>query len=301
MYNYLKKCIHEAAKEALGEKEANKGRKTIFWNEEIEKERQNKKHLFLKWLSTKDNNDKVHYKKAQAKIRRMVTNYRNELWDKKCLEILSYLGSMKSSESWKFIRNMRVSNSGNSQLDLVSADTWGKYYYRLLVEDRKEFLKNERLLEKGTGEVIETDSNTVMQAIMRTKNGRAEDPGDIPVELVKSGGQKLLAMITILFNKIINGEKVPEEWKVAIITSIHKKGDKRKCENYRGISVTSTFGRIYGRILAKLLELEYNNVEMEEQSGFRFGRPCIDNIFCITQMIEKKKPLTGSYIYYLLI
>jgi hypothetical protein len=30
MYNYLI-CIYEAAKEALGEKEVNKGRKTIFW------------------------------------------------------------------------------------------------------------------------------------------------------------------------------------------------------------------------------------------------------------------------------
>ncbi len=33
MYKYLKSCIHEAAKEALGEKEDNKGRKTIFWDE----------------------------------------------------------------------------------------------------------------------------------------------------------------------------------------------------------------------------------------------------------------------------
>ena len=71
---------------------------------------------------------------------------------------------------------------------------------------------------------------------MRT--GTAAGPGDIPVELIESGSQKLLEIITILLNKIINGEKVPEEWKVTIITSIHKKGDKRKCENYRGISVT---------------------------------------------------------------
>jgi len=42
MYNYLKKCIHEAAKEALGEKEVSKGRKKMFWDAEIEKERQNK-------------------------------------------------------------------------------------------------------------------------------------------------------------------------------------------------------------------------------------------------------------------
>jgi hypothetical protein len=109
-------------------------------------------------------------------------------------------------------------------------------------------------------------------------NVRAAGPGDIPIELIKCGGQKLLEIITILHNKIINGEKVPEEWKVAIITSIHKKEDKRKCKTYRGISVTSTFSRIYGRILTKLVELEHKNMEMEEQAGFRAGRSCIDNI-----------------------
>jgi len=152
-------------------------------------------------------------------------------------------------------KNIRSLNSGKSQLNLTSADTWEKYYYTLLVEDHKEFLgKNERLLEKCTGKVIETDSNTVKHAIMRLKTGRAARLGDIPIELIKSGSQKLLEMITILLNKIINGEKVPEEWKVVIITLIHKKGDKRKCENYRGISVTRTFSKIYGRILAKLVE-----------------------------------------------
>ena len=51
----------------------------------------------------------------------------------------------------------------------------------------------------------------------------------------------------------------------------------------------STCSRIYGRILAKLLESEYRNMELEEQSGFRAGRSCIDNFFCVTQMIEKKE------------
>jgi hypothetical protein len=105
-------------------------------------------------------------------------------------------------------------------------------------------------LEKGTGNVTEIDNNTVKQAIVRMKTGTAAGPGDIPIELIKSGDRKLLEMITILLNRIINGEKVPEEWKVAIITSIHMKGDKRKCENCREISVTGTFSTIYGRILA---------------------------------------------------
>ena len=131
---------------------------------------------------------------------------------------------------------------------------------------------------------------------MRMKTGRAAGPRDIPIELIKNGSQKLLEMITILLIKIINGDKVPEEWKFAIITSIHKKQNKKKCENYRGISVTSTFNRIYGRILAKLVGSEYKNMEMDEQSGFRVGRSCIDNIFCITQRIEKKKSTNRDYL-----
>jgi hypothetical protein len=102
------------------------------------------------------------------------------------------------------------------------------------------------LLEKDMGIAIEIDNNTAMQAIMRIKNGRAAGPGVIPIELIRSGGQKLLEMITILVNKIINGQKVPEEWKVVIITSTHKGGDKRKSDNYRELSVTRKFSRIYG-------------------------------------------------------
>jgi hypothetical protein len=71
-------------------------------------------------------------------------------------------------------------------------------------------------LEKCIDNVIETDSNAVKCAIVRMKTRRAAGPGDIPIELIKSGGQKLLEMITILLNKTINGEKVPEEWKLLL-------------------------------------------------------------------------------------
>jgi len=44
-------------------------------------------------------------------------------------------------------------------------------------------------LQKGISNVIEIDSNTVKPTIMRMKTGRAAGPGDIPMELIKSGGQ----------------------------------------------------------------------------------------------------------------
>jgi hypothetical protein len=65
-------------------------------------------------------------KKGTSKNKKNGTNYRNEFWDRKCLEIQTYLGSKKSSESWKFIKNIRLSNCGKSQINLISADVWKK-------------------------------------------------------------------------------------------------------------------------------------------------------------------------------
>ena len=37
-----------------------------------------------------------------------------------------------------------------------------------------------------------------------------------------------------------------------------------------------------------MIEQEYANYEEEEQSGFRAGRSCTDNVFSLKQVIEKK-------------
>jgi len=67
----------------------------------------------------------------------MVTNHRNEFWDKKCLEISSYLGSKNSSEFGNLLKIYihQIVVTAN----LISANTWEKYYYKLLVEDHTEF------------------------------------------------------------------------------------------------------------------------------------------------------------------
>lgn len=113
-------------------------------------------------------------------------------------------------------------------------------------------------------------------------------PGGINAELLKKGSQKLYKTLAYIFIKYINGENIPEEWKIAYITSIHKKGNKLQCNNYHAISITSTFSRVYGRIVRNMIEEEYRNYEKEEQCSFRAGRSCTDNVFCLKQIIEKR-------------
>ena len=79
-------------------------------------------------------------------------------------------------------------------------------------------------------------------------------------------------MIAHLFTMCINERIIPKEWKTAHITPIFKHGDRKNCDNYRAISVTSTFSRRFGRIIRDLIETEYLDKEAEEQAGFKAGR-----------------------------
>jgi len=55
-------------------------------------------------------------------------------------------------------------------------------------------------------------------------------------ELIKyGGGNELLNRMYELIRQIWEEERIPEEWKETIIVSIHKRGDRDRCENCRGI------------------------------------------------------------------
>ena len=132
------------------------------------------------------------------------------------------------------------------------------------------------------GETVEVSEERVRKAVRELKNGKSYGPEGVYTEMLKHGTDKLIKMLTWVINRCLNGEETPQQWKVAYISSIHKKGSKKDCSNYRGISVMS---RVYGKILRDLIEEE--NKDEEEKSGFRTGRSCTD-IFCMKQGIEKR-------------
>ena len=68
--------------------------------------------------------------------------------------------------------------------------------------------------------------------------------------------------------------KVPQQWREAVITILHKKGDKTECGNYRGISLVSHAGKVLLKVVARRLSAycEAKRLLPEEQCGFRSDR-----------------------------
>ena len=68
--------------------------------------------------------------------------------------------------------------------------------------------------------------------------------------------------------------KVSQQWKDAVITVLHKKGDTTECGNYRGISLVSHAGKVLLKVVARRLSAycEAKGLLPEEQCGFRSDR-----------------------------
>jgi len=63
---------------------------------------------------------------------------------------------------------------------------------------------------------------------------------------------------------------------------LHKKGDPNDVNNYRGITLVSSFSQIFTSILNKRVNdwVENNNSVSDAQFSFRKGRSTVDAFFC---------------------
>ncbi len=123
MYEHLKKCLHQAAKEALGEVVVRRDKKTKYWiNEELINEIRTKKQLFAKWLSTYEDKDKYNYIIQRRRVRNLIRKEKQQSWERKCKEIEMYIGGRKTTEVWKYIRNIKSPCRENVQIHGITVN-----------------------------------------------------------------------------------------------------------------------------------------------------------------------------------
>jgi hypothetical protein len=116
-------------------------------------------------------------------------------------------------------------------------------------------------------------------AIGKLKSYKSPGTDQIPAELIKAGGETLCSEIQKFICSMSNKEELPQQWKESITVPIYKKGDNADCNNYRGISLSSTAYRILSNILLARLTPYVNEIIGDHQCGFRLNRSTTDQIF----------------------
>ena len=128
----------------------------------------------------------------------------------------------------------------------------------------------------------------VTKNMQRMKNEKAVGPDDIPVEVWKCLGESALKFLTKMYNRTMESEIMPEEWRYSVLIPIFKnKGDVQNCSNYRRIKLNSHSDtmKLWERIIARRLRSDLTFIN--QQYGCMPGKSTTDALFALRVLMEK--------------
>jgi hypothetical protein len=125
---------------------------------------------------------------------------------------------------------------------------------------------------------------------------------DIHKSLVKQCIQLIIGPLTHIYNLSLRSGVFPDEWKLAKVKPLYKKGDRYDIQNYRPVSIISVFAKLLETLMFNrlILFLYERRILTEAQNGFR-KRKCIETavqsfIKLIQEALDKRVHLIGTFI-----
>ena len=120
----------------------------------------------------------------------------------------------------------------------------------------------------------------IITAINEISLYSAPGPDKIPAVLFKECKKEIAKALTILWQKSVDTGQIPSDLLTQTIVPIFKKDNKSLPANYRPISLTSHFTKIFERVLRRFLvqHLETNNLITKHQHGFRRFRSTVTQL-----------------------
>ncbi|KAJ8704093.1 hypothetical protein PYW07_013387 [Mythimna separata] len=125
---------------------------------------------------------------------------------------------------------------------------------------------------------------------------------DLPVSILKDNIDLLTVPLSIFYNKCFEKAVFPDQFKLAKVIPIFKKGSNTDPKNYRPISLLPTLSKVFEKIIKHrlMIHLNMNNIINLRQFGYQKGVGCSDAINTlindIMNKINNKLKVAGLFI-----
>jgi hypothetical protein len=153
----------------------------------------------------------------------------------------------------------------------ISGGVWNLKIAFLLFTGKRHNFSGHVILTKFS--FVPTTSTIVEKLILKLDNASSPGLSGIPTKILKAASNSLAPLLAKLFNNCISSNKIPIEWKSAVVTPLYKQKstDKSNKNNYRGISVLSLIAKLFEKILATQITIfsNVNKILFKGQHGFR--------------------------------
>ena len=136
---------------------------------------------------------------------------------------------------------------------------------------------------------IHFSSSYIVKIINRLDPNKAHGHDMLSIRMIKLCGNSICKPLSIIFKDCLSEGKFPHECKKANVVPVHKKGNKQCLDNYRPISLLPICSKIFECLIYNEMFTfsTENNLISPNQSGFRPGDSCVNQLLAITHKIYK--------------
>ena len=127
-------------------------------------------------------------------------------------------------------------------------------------------------------------------------------PDGIHPRVLRELAEVLAKPLSVIYQRSWSTGEVPEDWRLASVTPIYKKGRREDPGNYRPVSLTSVPGKIMERFVLRALRWQVQDKQgiRPSQHGFTKGRSCWTSLisFCdqVTHLVDEGKAVDVVYL-----
>ncbi|KAK3528570.1 hypothetical protein QTP70_003744 [Hemibagrus guttatus] len=162
---------------------------------------------------------------------------------------------------------------------------WWKEYFEDLLNST-----DTPSIEEPEAEDSEVDSFItqveITEVVQQLLGSKAPGVDEIHPEYLKSLDIVGLSWLTCLCNIAWQSGTVPLDWVTGVVVPLFKKGDRKVCSNYRGITLLSLPGKVYSRVLERRVRPLVEPRIQEEQCGFYPGRGTLDQFYTLHRVLK---------------
>ncbi|XP_072050312.1 uncharacterized protein [Amphiura filiformis] len=303
-WTWFKDALTDTLKANCGTKKRKTGqvKGTSWWNDTVKAATKEKKRLFKKWSKSNLEADYNEYREARRNCKKTIKEAKDQSW-KTYSENLAKKSNSSSREFFKAVKAYKQRDEpldptaiindkdGNPLTDSCEiTNRWGEYFADLLNPSSDGDRQQQQPFHPWFQEEVDPPilQEGVRNATKTSPKNKAAGIDDITTEAILACGDTGVKWLTRVLNRAWEERAAPDDWQRAIIVPIwKKKGSKRDCSKYRGISLLSHTGKIYAKILEKRIRPVVEHQLSEAQFGFRKNRGCTDAIFALRQLCER--------------
>lgn len=122
----------------------------------------------------------------------------------------------------------------------------------------------------------------VLRGLMNLKFSYLPGPDGVPSSVLRSCARELYIPLTRIFNYSLKTGYFPTCWRESFLIPLHKSGNRRSVDNYRGIAKLSDIPKLFEKIITDRLIHMVGSLISPYQHGFVRGRSTTTNLLELT-------------------